>query len=162
MDVSELVRYNDKVRSLYYEVLSKLDWEEVDKSRSLSFDSMRDVFLHLTVVEDRWINYTLKGQYSKWNDPVFDYFKDFECLKAYMNRIHEDTNKFLKTLEPAGYLNIVANPWIEGTSISIETVLTHMVLECMIHFGELSAVLWQIGQEAPYLAFLRYELTKSN
>ncbi len=161
MNTSELVLYNDKVRSLYYEALQKLGWEEVAKSRTLSFDSIRDVFLHLMVVEDRWINYTLRKKFSKWKDPVFDDFKDFESLKAYMTRIHENTNRFLKTLKPADYLNRVANPWIKGTSISIETGLTHMVLECMVHFGELSAVFWQIGQEAPYLAFLRYEFNKS-
>jgi uncharacterized damage-inducible protein DinB len=162
MDASELVRYNDKVRSLYFEALSKLDWDEVDKSRGLSFDSMRNVFLHLMVVEDRWINYTLRGEFSKWKDPVFDDFKDFESLKAYMIRIHEKSNKFLETLKPTDYLYYVANPWIKGTSISIETGLIHMVLECMVHFGELSAVLWQIGQEAPHLAFVRYELNKSS
>ncbi len=32
---------------------------------------------------------------------------------------------------------------------------------CMVHFGELSAALWQIGKEAPYLAFLRHELNES-
>lgn len=162
MDVSELVLYNDKVRSLYYGALSKLDWEEVAKSRSLSFDSMRDVFLHLTFVEDRWVNYTFIGEFSKWNDPVFNDFRDFESLKTYMTRIHENTEKFLKTLNPPDYLNRVANPWIKGASISVETGLTHMVLECMVHFGELSAVFWQIGKEAPYLPFLRYELNKSN
>lgn len=156
MDVSELVRYNDKVRSLYFEAFSKLDWEEVAKSRDLSFDSIRYVFLHLTVVEDRWINYTLRGEFSKWKDPVFDDFKNLVRLKAYMTLIHENTGKFLKTLKPADYLNRVANPWIKGTSISIETGLTHMV-----HFGELSAALWQIGKEAPYLAFLRHELNES-
>ena len=158
MNASELVRYNDSVRSLYYEALLRLDWEDVVKSRSLSFDSMRDVFIHLMVVEDRWINYTLRGEFSKWKDPVFDDFKDFESLKAYMTRIHENTNKFLKTLKPKDYLNRVANPWIKDTYVSIETGLTHMVLESMVHFGELSAAFWQIGQEAPYLAFLRYDL----
>jgi uncharacterized damage-inducible protein DinB len=162
MDVSELVGYNDEIRSLFYGALSKLEWEEVAKSRSLSFDSMRDVFLHLTFVEDRWINYTLVGEFSKWKDPVFNDFRDFESLKTYMIHIHKNTDKFLKTLKPADYLNRVANPWIKGASISLETGLTHMVLECMIHFGELSAVFWQIGKEAPYLAFLRYELNKSN
>jgi uncharacterized damage-inducible protein DinB len=162
MDSSELVRYNDKVRSLYYDALLKLGFKEVDKSRGLSFDSMRNVFLHILVVEDRWINYTLNGEFSKWKDPFFDDFKDLESLKSYMIRVHLSTNKFLKTLKPEDYLNRVANPWIKGTSISVETGLIHMVLECMVHFGELSAVLWKIGQEPPYLAFLRYELNESN
>ncbi|HTY74131.1 MAG TPA: DinB family protein [Candidatus Nanoarchaeia archaeon] len=161
MDVSELVFYNDRVRSLYYGALLELSWEEVTKSKSLSFDSIRDVFLHLTLVEDRWVNYTLIGEFSKWKDPVFDDFGNFESLKAYMTRTHENTDKFLKMLKPEDYQNTVANPWIKGESISIETGLTHMVLECMVHFGELSAAFWQIGKEAPYLAFLRYELSKS-
>jgi uncharacterized damage-inducible protein DinB len=161
MDVSELVRYNDQVRSLYYGALSKLSWKEVAKSKSLSFDSMRDVFLHLTLVEDRWINYTLIGEFSKWKDLVFDDFNNMESLKAYMIRVHESTDKFLKTLKPEYYENTVANPWIKGESIRIETGLTHMVLECMVHFGELSAAFWQIGKEAPYLAFLQYKLNKS-
>ena len=161
MDVSELVHYNDKVRSLYFGALSKLSWKEVAKPRSLSFDSMRDVFLHLTIVEDRWISYTLVGEFSKWKDPVFNDFKNMESLKTYMIRVHENTDKFLKTLKPEDYQNTVANPWIVGELINIETGLTHMVLECTIHFGELSAAFWQIGKEAPYLAFLRYELNKS-
>jgi uncharacterized damage-inducible protein DinB len=161
MDVSELVHYNDKVRSLYYEALSKLTWKEVTIPKSLSFESMRDVFLHLTLVEDRWVNYTLIGEFSKWQDPDSNDFKNIESLKAYMTRTHENTDKFLKTLKPEDYQNKVANPWIKGESISIETGLIHMVLECMVHFGELSAAFWQIGKEAPYLAFLRYELNKS-
>jgi len=69
--------------------------------------------------------------------------------------------KFMKTLKPEEYRNIVANPWIKDESTTIETGLTHMILECIVHFGELSTVFWQIGQEAPYLAFLRFELSKS-
>jgi len=161
MNVSELVQYNDKVRSLYYEAISKLSWKEITESKNLSFDSMRDVFLHLTLVEDRWVNYTFIGEFSEWKDPAFNDFNNMECLKAYMTHIHENTDKFLKKLKPEEFKNTVINPWIKGKSISIETGLTHMVLECMVHFGELSAAFWQIGREAPYLAFLRYELEKS-
>lgn len=161
MDVSELVHYNDRVRRLYYDALSKLPWKEVTKSKSLSFDSMRDVFLHLTLVEDRWVNYTLIGEFSKWKDPDFNNFKNMESLKEYMMCTHENTDKFLKTLKQEDYQKTVANQWIKDESITIETGLTHMVLECMVHFGELSAAFWQIGQEAPYLAFLRFELSKS-
>ena len=42
-----------------------------------------------------------------------------------------------------------------------------MVMEDLVHYGELSAVLWQMDKEAPYLAFWRYmhnkeHLTPSN
>ena len=161
MDISNLVRYNDKVRSLYYEALAELPWQEVVKFKGLSFDSMRDVFLHLTLVEDRWINYTLIEHFSEWKEPVFKEFTDIDRIKAYMVAVHENTEEFLKTLKPEEYENTVPNPWMQGTTISIETGLTHMVMECMVHFGELSAAFWQAGKEAPYLAFLRYELSKT-
>lgn len=161
MDVSDLVRYNDVIRRSYFDALVKLSWQEVVKGKGLSFDSMRDVFLHLTLVEDRWISYTLVGHFAEWKDPVFENFTDVSRLRAYMLQVHENTEKFLKALKPYDYKRTVANPWIKGTSISIETALTHMVLECMVHFGELSAAFWQMGNEAPYLAFLLYELSEN-
>ena len=35
-----------------------------------------------------------------------------------------------------------------------------MVIEDMIHYGELSAVLWQMGLEAPYMGFWRYGISE--
>ena len=37
---------------------------EVVANKGLSFDSMRNVFLHLTLVEDRWISYIIPGQFK--------------------------------------------------------------------------------------------------
>ena len=37
--------------------------------------------------------------------------------------------------------------------ISIETVLTDIVMEDMIHYGELSSALWQMGLDAPHMGF---------
>ena len=50
-------------------------------------------------------------------------------------------------------------PWGDkpDTRITIETGLMHMVMEDLIHYGELSAALWQIGLEVPYLGFWRYK-----
>jgi uncharacterized damage-inducible protein DinB len=50
-------------------------------------------------------------------------------------------------------------PWGEkpDACINVEKALTHMVLEDMIHYGELSAALWQMGLSAPYLGFWRYK-----
>jgi len=53
MMVTNLVRYNLVVRELYLEALSKLPWAEIVEPKGLSFDSARNVFLHLTLVEDQ-------------------------------------------------------------------------------------------------------------
>ena len=52
-------------------------------------------------------------------------------------------------------------PWGDkpDTKITVEKGLTHMVLEDMIHYGELSAALWQMGLEAPYMGFWRFGIS---
>jgi uncharacterized damage-inducible protein DinB len=159
MQVTDLIRYNHTVRGLYFDALSKLPWEQVIEPRGLSFDSMRDVFLHLTLVEDRWISYTIPGRISEWVDPDFNAFKDVEPLKDYMLRVKVNTEDYLSKLTIKDWNRQIVVPWGEKPykKLSIEGVLTHMVFEDMIHYGELSAVLWQMGLEAPYLAFWRYQ-----
>jgi uncharacterized damage-inducible protein DinB len=159
MQVADLIRYNHTVREMYFNKMFELPWAEVVAERSLSFGSMRDVFLHLTLVEDRWINYTIPGKFKDWRDPDFESFRDMELLRKYMQCVEENTEKYLAALTPNELCREIEVPWGEKpySHLSVETCLTHMVLEDMIHYGELSAALWQMGQEAPYLGFWRYK-----
>ena len=162
MQASDLVRYNDAVRTLYLEALAKLPWSEVVKSRGISFDSLRDVFLHLTLVEDRWIGYILAGRFAEWKDPDFNSFQTLASLKQYATQVHTNTEKYLQSLRPADYQSLVTVPWGKApyAKVTVETVLTHLTMECMVHFGELSAALWQMDAEAPYMAYWKYKFNK--
>jgi uncharacterized damage-inducible protein DinB len=158
MNPTDLVRYNHAVRELYLDALSKLPWAEVAKFRGLSFDSARNVFLHLTLVEDRWINYILPNRFSQWKDPHFETYQNIDSMKAYSLQVKNATEKFLANLKTEDLSRKVTVPWGNkpDTEISIETALTHMVMEDMVHYGELSAMFWQMNLEAPYLAFWRF------
>jgi uncharacterized damage-inducible protein DinB len=160
MQTADLVRYNHAVRELYFGALSKLPWSEVVAKRGLSFDSMRDVFLHLTLVEDRWINYSIPGRFKEWVDPKSDSFQSHQDLKKYMEKTQKSTQKYLATLNPAELDRKIPVPWSEkpGVEVTVERCLIHMVLEDMVHFGELSAAFWQMGQDAPYMGFWRFGL----
>jgi uncharacterized damage-inducible protein DinB len=162
MQVADLVRYNHIVRGLYFDSLTKLPWVKVVEPRGLSFDSMRDVLLHLTMVEDRWINYIIAGKFKEWVNPNFDAFQDMEASKKYLQRIQEDTENYLSYLSAEELCREIVIPWGDkpGMHVSVETGLTHMVIEDMIHYGELSAAFWQMGLEAPYIGFWRYKSSK--
>jgi uncharacterized damage-inducible protein DinB len=95
MQVTDLVHYNHVVRGLYFEAMTKLSWNEVSEDKGLSFDSMRNVFLHLILVEDRWISYTIPGRFKDWVDPEFTSFVDMDSLKKYMQRVKEKTEAYL-------------------------------------------------------------------
>ena len=159
MQVTDLVRYNHVVRGLYFDSLAKLPWPEIVADKGLSFDSMRDVFLHLTLVEDRWISYIIPGRFEDWVDPDFGAFKNIETLKAYVLHVKENTESYLAKLSAEELKRQIAVPWGDKpySEVNVETILHHLVVEDMIHYGELSAVLWQMGLEAPYMGFWRYK-----
>ncbi len=159
MHVSYLIRYNHTVRELYLDAFAKLHWDEVTANKGLSFDSMRNVFLHLTLVEDRWINYIIPGRFKEWADPDFDVYYDVDSLKRYADAVRARTEAYLANLSTEELGKQIVVPWGDKpyAELSVEVCLCHMVLENMIHYGELSAALWQMGLEAPYMAFWRFK-----
>ena len=159
MKLNDLIEYNHVVRGLYLDAMNKITWGQVVEPRGLSFDSMRNVFLHLTHVEDRWINYIIPGRFKEWLDLDFETFKDIESLQKYALQVKSKTEIYIKTLSINELSRQIAGPWADkpSTIISVKTALTHMVMEDMIHYGELSAALWQMGIEAPYLGFWKHQ-----
>jgi uncharacterized damage-inducible protein DinB len=131
----------------------------VVKPRGASFDFMRNIFLHLTIVEDRWVNYILPGRFKEWVDPAFDDFRNLDSLRDYEIRVEKSTQDYLNKITPEKLVKEVVIPWGDtpNTKITIETALYHMVTEDLFHFGELSDILWQMDTEAPYLAFWRFK-----
>ena len=95
MTTVDLVRYNHAVRQLYLDAMSRMTWAEVVSFKGLSFDSARNVFLRLTLVEDRWINYIIPNRFSEWKDPDFDSYKNIDSLKRYADSTKASTEKFL-------------------------------------------------------------------
>jgi len=160
MQVTDLIRYNHFVRDLYFDAISKLPWAQVVEARGLSFGSMRNVFSHLTRVEDRVVNYVIPERDKDWVGVDFDAFKNMDSLKDYMLHVKENTENYLADLSAEELNRQIIIPWeaTSETKISVETVLNHIVLEDMIHYGELSAVFWQMGLQAPYIALWQNKL----
>jgi uncharacterized damage-inducible protein DinB len=158
MDIKNLIRYNLAVRASYLEALAKLPWSEVTTDRKLSWDSIRNVFVHLTLVEDRWINYAIPGRIKDWVDPDFNAFTSVGEVEKYMRQVHAATEVYLAAYTEAENSRLIIVPWGEKpySHLPVEAVLTHMVMECMVHYGELSAAMWQLGVEPPYKAYWRY------
>lgn len=158
MDIMHLIGYNHAVRRLYFDALVKLPWQQMIEPRGLSYDSLRNVFLHITVVEDRWVSYIIPDRFDKWVDPEFDAFNSIESMKTYMEKVEANTKNLLSAAQASGLSRKINVPWggKPYKQLSVEEILTHMVMEDMVHYGELSASLWQMGLEAPYLGFWRY------
>jgi len=110
MDAGELVRYNHAARRTYLQALGKLPWEEVVKPRGASYDSMRDIFIHLTLVEVRMVHYMIPGRMGDWVEEPFDQFKEFvqgygrfkdiDMIRRLVEEVEAKTEEYLKKLTP--------------------------------------------------------------
>jgi uncharacterized damage-inducible protein DinB len=74
--------------------------------------------------------------------------------------VHANTERYLEGLSAQELARQIVVPWEQNTEITVEKALIHMVLEDMVHYGELSASLWQIRLEAPYIGFWRYGISE--
>ncbi len=79
-------------------------------------------------------------------------------METYLLQVKAATEAFLETLNPPALERLIVVPWgkTPEVCISVESALCHMV-EDMIHYGELSAFLWQANVNAPYLPFWRFK-----
>ena len=158
MDITELVRFNHAARKTYLEALGRIPWEEVVKPRGASFDSMRDIFLHLTLVELRMVHYMIPGKLGDWVERPFDQFKDMETIRRLVAEVEEKTGNYLTKLTPEELKREVPMPWRKTppNKANIEAILTQVVTEDLYHYGELIALLWQMGTEGTYLPYFQY------
>jgi uncharacterized damage-inducible protein DinB len=82
-------------------------------------------------------------------------------LEKYTNQVKANTETYLSNLKTEELTRQITLSWGEKPLlVTVEKCLTHMVLENMIHYGELSAALWQMGLEAPYMGFWRYGISE--
>lgn len=82
-------------------------------------------------------------------------------LNKYADEVKLGTEAYIARLSEEELGRQVTVYWGEKpTDIAVEKGLTHMVIEDMIHYGELSAVLWQMGLEAPYMGFWRFGISE--
>jgi uncharacterized damage-inducible protein DinB len=58
------------------------------------------VFLHLTIVEDRWVNFIIPGYFGRWVDVDFEDYKDINSLKNYMEHVKTKTEAYLEEVTP--------------------------------------------------------------
>ena len=157
LSYEDMFNYFKKARGKLVEALDKLPNEELNKSRGLSFDSIKDVFVHTVIVEDNWLHYRFAGLGAATSRKFQD-FTSMEDVKNYMEEVdaktaelfrritNEDLRKTYKRTRPNGKEEV----------LSLEEVLYYMPFEIIYHYGEIFAEFWKMNVEAPYYSYLTY------
>ena len=140
-----------------------LPWEEVVRGRGASFDSLRNIFLHVVDVEDRVINYVIPGRAKEWVSRPPEEFHDVGSIKKRVLEVEGKTNAYLAKLTPDELEKRIEFPmWGKPpVSVRVEDVLLQVVLESIHHFGELIALLWQMDVVPPHMGWINYAQDKA-
>jgi hypothetical protein len=90
-------------------------------------------------------------RFSELVDLDYKAFEDMDSSGKYMHRVKDNTDSYSVELTAEELRWQIAVPLGDKPyfQVSVEAVLTHLVMEDMIHYDELSAALRQLGLKAP-------------
>jgi uncharacterized damage-inducible protein DinB len=144
--------YNARVRAKYLEAIWELPPRERYRDRGASYPSLADIFLHVVDAYRFWF----LGVYG--NDVPFDrhpvgaryHRADVERELVELDRV---INSVLGTLTVKDLDRVLTIPRYPDERLTVRTMLVHMIEEELQHRGELNALLWQAGRDAPVVGY---------
>ena len=158
VDIFELWRYVTTLKHKYFDTLAKLPWEELVRNREASFNSIRNVFLHIISVEESYVNFILSKKGGKYIPYDFEKFSNMESIRRQMEEVEAKTKKCLLSLKEKNLVEQYEWTRPDGSTTrgTGEDIIIHMALEQIHHFGELICLLWQMNVTPPHLGWLQY------
>ncbi|UCD73298.1 MAG: DinB family protein [Candidatus Bathyarchaeota archaeon] len=161
LSYEDLFDYVKKERTKVIEALERLSNEEFTRSRGLSFDSIKDVFVHTVMNEDNWLHYRAAGLGNR-TERRLEEFNDLEDVKEYITEVDEKTSKLFSRMTDQDLQRDVIRQRRDGgkESYKLEYVLYQLPIETIHHFGEIFGEFWKMDLRAPYYSYLAYSRDK--
>lgn len=153
----DMFDYFKKARIRLVKDFEKMPNEEFTKNRGLSFESIKDVFVHTVMVEDNWLHYRYAGL-GPGTSRKFQDFKGIEDVKKYMAEVDAKTVKLFGKIGDKDLRRAFKRTLPDGKeeTLELEQVLYHVPVEVIYHYGEIFAEFWKMNLEAPYYSYLAY------
>jgi len=158
LSYADMFGYFKKARAKLIQTLEKMPNDEFTKNRGLSFDSIKDVFVHTVMVEDNWLHYRFLG-IGVGTNREFQDFKSIEDVRTYIAEVDAKTAKLFDKITDQDLRKQVKRPGSEEV-FEFEQVLYHLPFEIIYHFGEIFSEFWKMNVDAPYYPYLAYAKEK--
>ena len=154
--------YFKKERAGIIKAFEDFSSDEFDKSRGLSFDSIRGVFVHTIMVEENWLHYRLAGKGEGTSKKLED-FKNLSDIKKYMTEVDAKTTSLFNRITLSDIKKEIKRPRPDGKEdvYTVETILYHLPIEIIHHYGEIFSEFWKMNINAPYYPYLLYVRDKN-
>jgi uncharacterized damage-inducible protein DinB len=148
--------YFKKEREGLIHAFDNMSEEDFKKNRELSFESIKDVFVHTVIVEDNWLHYRAAGLGEGTQKP--EDFRNLQEIKKYMTEVDAKTAKLFNTMTTNDLKRGVKRVRPDGEEVvyPLGDVLYHISIEVIHHYGEIFAEFWKMNINAPYYSYLAY------
>jgi uncharacterized damage-inducible protein DinB len=158
----ELFDYIKAERARLIESFGKMSNEDFAKDRGLSFGSMKDVLVHIVMVEDNWLHYRAAGLGTGTSLKPED-FKNLNDIKKYIADVDAKTAKMFDKMTDRDLQKQVKRTYPDGREdvYTLEQLLYHIPLEIIHHIGEIFAGFWSMNIDAPYYSYLSFSKEKA-
>jgi len=153
----ELLNYDHFVFRKFIDKIKALPWQDVTRNREISWNSIRNVMLHIVECEDWWILHYIAGKKEDWKPWRYEEYDSIEAMERKIIEVQDKTREFVRSLgEPQLNARIEARSRTTGTVVksTVEDLIFQVGTEELYHLGEIIGVLWQDGVEPPPVGYV--------
>ena len=133
--------------------MSRIPWEDLISNREVSFNSIRNVFIHTLKAIDHWLDFLQKEH--NYTAKPYDKYENMAEIHQYVEYVERRMQKCLYSLSTSK-LNtkyVLRNDLNEKIEVVAEDILIHLFEEEIHHRGELIALFWQMNIKPPLMGW---------
>lgn len=163
-DIERMLAYHSWSRAKYLDLFERLPWTVLTRKRGSTFESIRNVHLHVLAVYAYWL-YRHFGRRSMGpllaalHEKQFAKVRSVSQLREMNRKVDICAQQVARELGPADFdrKTPVKGPHGQRWFITPREVFWHMIEEDFLHHGEILCMLWQDDIEPPYTGVWWFE-----
>lgn len=163
-DVERMLVYHAWSRGKYLDLFARLPWRVLTRRRGSTFESIRDVHLHVLDLYAWWLVHFFGQRQLGWVLRRRGTVKSVRELRRLDRAIDAAAQRVARRMRPADFDRKRLPPPVPGRAaearkyrITPREVLWHLIEEDFLHHGEILCMLWQDDIEPPYTGVWWFE-----
>lgn len=168
-DIERMLAYHRWARGKYLDLFARLPWGVLTRKRGSTFESIRNVHLHVLGVYAFWLaeylgQRELKPLLRRLDSKSFSQVRSVAQLRSLNRRIDEAVLRMTRKMD-SNFLDRKLllravrrpHPALKSWRITPREILWHIIEEDFLHTGEILCMLWQDDIEPPYTGVWWFE-----
>ena len=166
-DIERMLVYHSWARGKYLDLFERLPWRVLTRKRGATFESIRNVHLHVLEVYALWLHSYFHqkqlGRTVRALDPAkWSRIRSVGQLREINRALDLSVQAVARRLWARDFDRKATDIWtgVPG-AVTPREVLWHLIEEDFLHHGEILCMLWQDDIEPPYTGIWWFEYDRA-